>query len=277
MPRLLGTEEWDKAAISRTVNYLLGCAEEAFALSRVLGSSGARDRNPAREESTIAHEVLNARMELVTDALALLLVSDELDNAMRFLDDPWWILGGHATVEGSMGFGTVTINIRHFVRLSLFSALGGKGTMRATNEVIGFSTAQGYLNVLWRSEAEREFVSVLPVLYSIAIASRSESETVDFLASLMIEVVQNPTHTDLMEQPEFQVLGIYAIPEIARQTRLHAPRSVNPLDGFVAFQEMERRYALRVRQMRQDTYHWNQLNPTGDLVDWGLLISHYHL
>jgi hypothetical protein len=273
MPRLLGTEEWNQAAIKRTVDYLTACVEEAPALSKVFGSMQVRERPAAHDESTSLFEVRNARMELITDALALLLVSDDLDGALRFLGDPGWILNGHATRKQSEGFGTLNTNIRQFVRLSLFASLAGKGQMRATNEELAFSTEYGYLSLQWRGHTEREFVSVLPVLYSIAVASRSEGEARDFLASLITEAVQTKTHIDLMELPEFQVLGIYATPQIAGKPGIHAETVFNRFDGFVAMWEMERRYALRIRQMRQDTYHWNGLNPAGDLVDWSLLIA----
>jgi hypothetical protein len=227
MPRLPGTEDWNEAAIRRTVDYLLNCIEEAPALSDAFGSTQVRAHSSVREQSTSLFEERNARMELITDALALLLVSDDLDRAIRFLGDPGWILTGHATKEKSGRFGTLDTNIRQFVRLSLFAALASKGQMRATKEGLAFSTEYGYLSVQWKRETEREFVAVLPVLYSIAIASRSEREAVDFLAFRIVEALQTPTHIDLMEQPEFQVLGIYAIPHIARQTGLYAPRWFN--------------------------------------------------
>lgn len=273
MPRLPGTENWNEEAIRRTVSYLLSCVAEAPALSKVFGSTQVREHTSVREESTSLFEVRNARMELITDALALLLVSNDLNSAVRFLGDPGWILNGHATEEKSKGFGTLKTNIRQFVRLTLFATLARKGQMRLKKRELTFETEYGYLSVHWRREADREFVSVLPVLYSIAVASGSEREAVHFLASRIREAVQTPTHIDLLEQPEFQVLGIYAIPQVARQTGLHAETVFNPFDGFVALREMERRYSLRVRQMRQDRYHWNGLSPAGDLVDWSLLIT----
>jgi hypothetical protein len=211
-------------------------------------------------------------MELITEALALLLVSDNLKRAILLLGDPGWILSGHATPEKSESLGSFSTNIRQFVRLSLFATLARKGQMHATKEELAFSMEYASLSAQWRSEAEREFVSVLPVLYSIAIASRSGREAY-FLASRIMEAVQNPTHIDLMEQPEFRVLGIYTIPQIGRQTDFRDETLFNPLGGFVALREMERRYALRIRHMRQDTYHWNRLNPDEDLVDWSLLIA----
>jgi len=273
MPRLLGTEEWNKAAINRTVSYLLNCAAEAAALSDTFGSTQIQDDRSTRQEGTALFEVRNARMELVTEALALLLVSDNLNDAIRFLADPGWILNGHAMKDNPEGFGTLSTNIRQFVRISLFVTLAGEGQMRATMEELAFSTERGYLGVQWRREAEREFVSVLPVLYAIAVASRSERETIDFLGSQITAAVRNATHIDLMEEPDFQLLGIYATPPLAQPKEVSRQTVFNWIDGLAALWEMERRYAMRVRQMRQDTYHWNAINPTGDLVDWSLLIA----
>jgi hypothetical protein len=270
MPKLVGTEHWNKEAIARTVRYLLNCVREASALGDAFSSTQVRDQTFDRGKSDPLFEARDVRLELITEALALLFVSDDLASAIGLLVDPGWVLTGHATTDKLETFDT---NIRQFVRLSLFATLAGKGQIRATKEGLAFSSDRVNLSVRWKPEEEREFVSVLPVLYSIAVASRSASEIVNFLGSRIAKTVQTPTHIDLIEQPEFQFLGVYTVPEIPRQTGFEAVTGFHPLGGFVAFREMERRYSLRVRRMKQDEYRWNQLNPTGDLVDWSLLIA----
>lgn len=160
--------------------------------------------------------------------------------------------------------------------ISLFTALAGKGQMRATEEELALLVPYGYLSVQWRREAEREFLSVLPVLCSIAVASESESGVLDLLAFRIAEAVRAAIHIDLMDRPEYQVLGIYAIPQIAGQNSFRAETLLNPLDGFFALREMERRYTLKSpsdEARHVSLEYWNEMNPAGDLVDWTLLIA----
>jgi hypothetical protein len=271
MPRLPGTENWDRVAIMRTVNYLVNCTEEASVLSNAFSSTQVRAGSTAPRARASKFEVRNARMELITEAISLLLVCDDLQGATRFLNNPNWILSGHSRGAESEHFGNIDTNISQFVRLTLFLSLTGNGQMRASKERFAFSTSNGYLNVLWGRESEREVISVLPVLYFIAVASRSESETLRWLSSLIMEKVETSAHIDLIEKPIFRILGIYTVP--TERMGLHSGVPFNPIDGFRAFREMEWRYASRIRQMREDEYHWKAVNPPGDLIDWSLLIA----
>jgi hypothetical protein len=272
MPRLFGTEEWNPLALRETVGYLLESMSDVDALAGVFSQ---RERpGGAQGDERRAYDVIrDVRLEQLTEAAALLLVSDDVESARRLFADPAWVLNGHPTGDDPKGFGIVETNVTQFVRLSLFATLARRGTMRGSEQGLDFATQNGYLRLFWPGAPEREFISVLPTIYSIAVASKSEPEILYFLADLISRALAQLTDIDLFERSEFQMLGLYGVPAIAKAIGIGAPNSFAPLDGFFALRELERQYALRIRQMRFDAYHWNRLNPTGDLVDWPLLIT----
>jgi hypothetical protein len=272
MPRLFGTEEWNPRALRETVGYLL---ESMGDVGDLAGAFSPRERRRIAQgdERAPYDEIRDVRLEQLTEATALLLVSDDVESAKRLFADPGWVLNGHPTGDDPRGFALVDTNVSQFVRLSLFAALTRRGTMRGSEKGLDFATENGYLRLLWAAAPEREFISVIPTIYSIAVASKSEPETLHFLADLINAALERLTDIDLFERPEFQVLGLYGVPAIANAIGIGSPNTFAVLDGFFALRELERQYALRIRQMRFDTYHWNRLNPTGDLIDWSLLIA----
>jgi hypothetical protein len=273
MSRLFGTEEWNQAALREKVGYLLDSMSDVDDLARTFTPGVRPEIFGPENERPMNVDARDVRLEQFTEATALLLVSDDVRDARQLFADPGWVLSGHSTGDSPNGFGVVDTNVRQFVRLSLFAALARQGKMRGTGEELSFATERGYLRLSWSGESEREFTSVLPTLYSIAVASKSEPETLYFLADLINGAWERFIDIDLFERPEFQLLGIYGIPEIAKVIGIGAPNPFGPLDGFLALRELERQYTFRIRQMRNDSYHWNRLNPAGDLVDWVLLIT----
>ena len=83
MARLRGTEEWSDEDISATVTFFLGCAENATALRQELG--------PGREVSIDPQQT--SPLEPFTKAVALLLATDRLQDAINLLHKPARLVG----------------------------------------------------------------------------------------------------------------------------------------------------------------------------------------
>jgi hypothetical protein len=271
MPKLIGTEEWNKELIRHKVSYLLDSITDADELTLAFGP--VERALGLVTDRLLDEEIRDVRLEQFTEAAALLLVSDDLPETKRLFGDLGRVLTGQPNRDNEDGFGEVQTNVRQFVRLSLFATLVRQGQLRGTGEELVFRTKAGSLRLSWAGEPEQELFVVLPTLYAIAVASKSEPSTLFYLADLISTAWDRFGGSDLFERPEFQVLGIYELSRGAEGAGIPVPNLLTGFNGFFALREVERNYASRIRQMREDTYHWSRLNPTGDLVDWVLLIT----
>jgi len=270
MPRLFGTQEWNQAVLQEKVAYLLGSMADASELALAFRSSGIREGFARNED--VENEARDVRLEQFTEAVTLLLVSDLVAEAKSLFRDPGWVLSGRPALNDRVELGEVETNIRQFVRLTLFATLARQGRMRIISDELVFGTDRGSLRLTRKAESDPELTSVLPTLYSIAVASESENETLRYLAD-RISGAWEESDSDLFDRAEFQLLGIYGIAPMAHEISIDLPQLFTRFNGTVALRELERNYATRIRQMRKDTYHWERLNPAGDLIDWVLLIT----
>ncbi len=102
---------------------------------------------------------------------------------------------------------------------------------------------------------------------------KSSPEILHILSDLIATAQERFGGIDLFERPEYRLLGIYGLPSLDDRFGGDALAQSALFDGVLALRELERRYLVRIRHMERDTYHWSQINSTGDLVDWALLIA----
>jgi hypothetical protein len=272
MPRLVGTEGWNAESVRERVGYLMDSITDADDLARtftaVAGRPGSQD-----DEKAWNAEVRDLRLERLTEATALLFVSDQVEFAQRLLADPGWVLTGRPSDGSPDVVVAAETNIRQFVRLSLFATLANQGEMRGEGGMLRFETEHYDLRLFWPAESDTEFIAVLPTLYSIAVASKGRREILHILSDLIATAQEHFGAIDLFERPEYRLLGIYGLPSLDNRFGGDSLAQSALFDGVLALRELERRYSARIRQMERDTYHWSQINSTGDLVDWALLIA----
>jgi hypothetical protein len=272
MPKLVGTEDWNTESVREKVGYLMDSITDADNLARTFTAVAGRPDSQDDERAWNA-EVRDLRLERLTEATALLFVSDQVEFAQRLLADPGWVLNGRPSDDGPNVIVAAETNIRQFVRLSLFATLANEGEMRGEGGMLRFETEHYDLRLFWPGEPDTEFIAVLPTLYSIAVASKSRPEILHILSDLIVTAQERFGGIDLFERPEYRLLGIYGLPSLDDRFGGDALAQFALFDGVLALRELERRYSARIRHMERDTYHWSQINSTGDLVDWALLIA----
>ena len=272
MPRLVGTEDWNTESVRERVGYLMNSITDADDLARTFSAVTGRPESQDDERAWNA-EVRDLRLEQLTEAIALLFVSDQVEFAKRLLTDPGWVLNGRASDDRQNVIVAAETNVRQFVRLSLFATLANQGEVRGEGGTLRFETEHHDLRLFWPAEPDTEFIAVLPTLYSIAVASKSRPEILHILSDLIATAQERFGAIDLFERPEYRLLGIYGLPSLDDRFGGDALAQSALFDGVLALRELERRYSTRIRHMERDSYHWNQINSMGDLVDWPLLIA----
>jgi hypothetical protein len=273
MPRLFETEEWSENLLQEKVRYYLDTMRTVDEVAREF-----RSREPVREfrradELRFHDEVLDVRLEQFTEAMALLLVSDHIEQAKSFFSAPGWVLNGFPTNDNPNGFGRVTVNIRQFVGLSMFAALAKEGGMVVGESGLEYATSRGTLVLLRDRDTDREFFAVLPTLFSVAMASKLDGGALYYLSGNIAELLGQFGAFGFFERAEAQLLGVYRTFFESDSLDLKTPVLFGQFDGFMALRELERRYTNRIREMRSDRYHWIRMNAAGDLIDWALLIA----
>ena len=88
-------------------------------------------------------------------------------------------------------------------------------------------------------------------------------------------VTETGIAADLLDSPTFGLLGLFSDMLVDRnpQGRLDLPYGLNFASGAGTLLSLEQRYVQRIAQMKADVYHWDLLRPSGDLIDWGVLLS----
>jgi hypothetical protein len=271
MPRLVSAEDWNTESVREKVGYLMDSITDADDLARTFTAVAGRPESQDDERSWNA-EVRDLRLEQLTEATALLFVSNQVEFAQRLLADPGWVLNGRPSDDSPNVIVAAETNVRQFVRLSLFATLANQGEMRGEGGTLRFETEHHDLRLFWPAEPDTEFIAVLPTLYSIAVASKSRPEILRILSDLIATAQERFGAIDLFERPEYRLLGIYGL-SLDDRFGGDALAQSALFDGVLALRELERRYSARIRHMERDTYHWSQINSTGDLVDWALLIA----
>ncbi len=261
MPRLRGTEEWSDEDISATVDFFLGCAQNATSLRQELG--------PGRKaESVDLHQA--SPLEPFTKAVALLLATDRLQYAIDLLHNPARLVGvsPYATGNRSLGY---EVSVAEFTRVAIFSALVKRAKMSVEDEALEIAVDSGDFTLVRTREERNELLSVLPVLSMCAVALRSEPDTLNALTSLIYFQEDSPVAFLIREGFEFRALGILRL--IQKDPLNWRLPNLNPIDAALAIQQMGSRYDRQLQSYRRDRYHWNLLNTEGDLIDWPLLIT----
>ena len=274
MPRLFETEEWNEDLLQAKVRYYLDTMSGVGELAREFTPIQFVRDFRGEGESRFHEDVLDVRLEQFTEAMALLLVSDHVEQAKSFFSDPGWVLNGYPTRNKSPnGFGRVRVNIRQFVGLSMFASLANDGGLVVNESGLEYQTSRGALVLTRIPEVDREFFAVVPTLFSIAVASKLDGQALFYLAGSMAELLGQNEMFGLFDRPETQLLGIYRTFFEGNTVALRTPVIFGELDGFVALRELERRYTNRIREVRRDRHHWVRMNAAGDLVDWVLLVA----
>jgi hypothetical protein len=258
MPRLPGTEEWSPQDISDTVEFFLGCAENAVALQRELGPP-FQSEAPRKFPSA-------SPMEPYTRAVGLLLATDRTEQALILLREPLRIIRPLTTRQDRYD-----LSVAEFTRVALFCALARVGTIRVNDEAFEIATEYGYFALVRNRDWHYEMLAVLPVLYVCALALRSEAEVIDRFAKILTSEEDSPGSFVMTESLEFRALGIFQINERAKRSPMVT--TTHPLDALMVLRQMENRYDLRLQTYKQDQYHWSLLNTEGDLIDWPLLVT----
>ena len=207
MPRLVGTEDWNTESVRERVGYLMDSITDADELARTFWAIAAHPESQGDERAWNA-EVRDLRLEQLTEATALLFVSDQVEFAKRLLTDPGWVLDGRPSNDRQNVIVAAETNVRQFVRLSLFATLANQGEMREEGGTLRFETKHHDLRLFWSAEPDTEFIAVLPTLYSIAVASKSRPEILHALSDLIATAQERLGAIDLFERPEYRLLGI---------------------------------------------------------------------
>lgn len=258
MPRLQGTEEWSPQDVSATVEFFLGCAENAVALQEELG--------PPLLNEALRPIPSASPMEAYTKAVAILLATGQTAKALELLREPLRI-----TRTPANRMNRYDLSVAEFTRVALFCALSLAGTLRVNAEALEIATESGYFSLVRRKEWHFEMLVVLPVLYACAVALRSESTPISGVADIFLSEEDSLGSFVMTESLEYRALGIFSINRTLRS--LQIPAASNPLDAAIVLRQMENRYNLRLQTFRQDEYHWGLLNTEGDLIDWPLLVT----
>lgn len=122
MPRLVGTEDWNTESVREKVGYLMDSIADADDLARTFTAVAGRPESQDDERAWNA-EVRDLRLEQLTEAIALLFVSDQVEFAKRLSTDPGWVLNGRPSDDRQNVIVVAETNVRQFVRLSLFATL----------------------------------------------------------------------------------------------------------------------------------------------------------
>jgi hypothetical protein len=242
-------------------------------LAREFATRERAQRSAGNNERQFFEDVIDVRLEQFTEAVALLLVSDHTEEVLPLLGDPAFVLEGHSRHDSTYRFGQVGVNIRQFVGLSLFAALARQGGMHLGETGLEYVTSQGLLVLAGELHSEREFFAVLPTLLFIAIAREIDDNVLYYLSTQMDKLVGQYGTLGLLERPEGQLFEVYRTFFKNNALGLKAAPIFGQLDAFIGLRELERRYTNRIREMRNDRYHWVRMNAPGDLIDWVLLIA----
>lgn len=273
MPRLVGTEEWNEDNLRDKVRYYLGSLSSGAELTRVFAPRERAQGVERDDERQFYQDVVNVRLEQFTEAVALLLVSDHTEEALRLLADPGVVLNGYSAGDSPNGYGRVPMNVRQFVGLSLFATLAKHGDMKLGEDGLEYVTKQGLLVLVREAHSEHEFLAVLPTLFYIAVAGKVGGEVLYYISSQFNELSRLYGALGIFDSPEAELLGVYRTFFISEAVGFIAESVFGQLDGFIALRELEKRYTRRIREMRNDRYHWVRMNAPGDLIDWVLLIA----
>lgn len=258
MPRLQATEEWSAQDIADTVEFFLGCAENAAALQEELGTP--------RQSKTPRPTPSASPMEPYTKAIAILLATGQTARALELLREPLRIIRPSAERQNRYD-----LSVAEFTRVAIFCALARAGALRVNAEAFEISTESGYFALIRRKEWHYEMLAVLPVLYACAVALRGEPDTINRFADIFLSEEDSPGSFVMRESLEYRALGIFSLNRKVQS--LPIPAASNPLDAAIVLRQMENRYNLRLQTFQQDQYHWNLLNTEGDLIDWPLLVT----
>jgi len=273
MPRLPGTEEWDEDIVQGKARYYLDTMASVAEMARLFAPRGRQAAEDETGDLRFHDEVVDVRLEQFTEAIGLLLATDHTEEAVSLFANPTWVLKGKPLSGNPNGFGIVNVNIRQIIGLSLFAALAKEGRLSLGDGGLEYVTAFGTLALIRDLDSEREFFAVLPTLFAIAVASNSTPFAIYDLARNLALMSEQYGNFGYAERPEAQLLGIYRT--FLQNDFVEVPIALRftALDGFVALREFERRYAARIREMRNDRYHWVRMNAPGDLIDWVLLVT----
>jgi len=99
MPKLVGTEDWNTESVREKVGYLMDSITDADDLARTFTAVAGRP-DSQDDERAWNTEVRDLRLERLTEATALLFVSDQVEFAQRLLADPGWVLNGRPSEDG---------------------------------------------------------------------------------------------------------------------------------------------------------------------------------